>query len=314
MRSKQKVAIVILNWNQKADTLACLSSLMSVLDFDVRILLIDNGSTDGSAAAIRAAFNSVDVLEAKGNQGCSGGRNQGLQYAAAIGAEYVLFLDNDTIVRSDFLTPLIELMESDPTIGICGSTIARFDNTSLVWIAGGTIDEHGIQAGNYYGQSLDLVPRSVYDVQWVPGCVLFAKVELARKIGLFDDEYFIYFEDIDWCTRAIRSGYRIVVEPSSVVYHKVSQSLGGSTSPAKLYYMSRNRLLFVSRYIPKNRLHHALLNVIRAEFEDGRDDLREGVAPNVAVYRLLGVIDFFRQRFGYAPAWMHARRSNSRDE
>lgn len=242
------VCIVMLNNSQKEKTLACLESLKATNYPNFQIIVIDNASKDQSVSEIHLSFPDIRVIELKQNRGCSGGRNIGLQEANLKNADYVLFLDNDTIVYPDFLSSLINVMETDPKIGIASSLIIHEEDESLCWMAGGLINENGTTTALYFNQGISNVPHMVYEVDWVPGCVLLTRRDVYTKVGSFNDIYFFYFEDIDWCIRASASGYRIMVVPQSKVKHKISQSLGGRNSSRRLYYWVRNRLIFANQY------------------------------------------------------------------
>ena len=263
------VSIVILNWNQREDTLACLTSLQESTYGNYDVVLVDNGSTDGSQDAITAQFNDVTVLAQTSNLGCAEGRNVGARYALERQADYVLFLDNDTIVKPDFLNHLVVTGESDSTIGALGPEIRYHHERQRIWTAGARVDQrtgytypmrHGDTATSAEG-------GGIYDADFIAGCAILAKRAIFEALGFFDEDYFVYFEDTDWCVRASAAGYRIVVVPESIVWHKESQALGGASSPGKIYYMTRNQLLFVTKRFPKRRrlpmLTRILLNETR---------------------------------------------------
>ncbi|MEG3967136.1 glycosyltransferase family 2 protein [Microcoleus sp. T2B6] len=247
MKKQPKVLVIILNWNQKDDTIGCLNSLKKINYPNYHIIVIDNNSSDDSVNAILQAHPTIEVYKQKSNYGCAGGRNAGVKYADNQ-TDYILFLDNDTEVSPKFLTYLIETAEQELTVGIVSSMILYWDNPSIAWTSGGSIDRNGIVTALYYNEPQSTVPNASYKVDWVPGCVLLARKSLFEEIGDFNETYFIYFEDVDWCLKAKQAGYYVVVDPRSIVYHKASQSLGGETSLGKLYYMTRNHLLFVSQY------------------------------------------------------------------
>ena len=167
---------------------------------------LDNGSTDGSVPAIRDGFPMVTVLENGENLGYTGGNNVGLRYALAQGADYVLLLNNDTVLAPDFLRLLVEAAESDANVGIAGPTIYYYDRPALIWSAGGAIDERrgqtrmiGLDAPDE-GQ-FGTLPR---EVDFVTGCALLVKRPTMERVGLLDERFFTYYEEGEWCVRARR--------------------------------------------------------------------------------------------------------------
>ncbi|MBE9224081.1 glycosyltransferase family 2 protein [Phormidium sp. LEGE 05292] len=273
MNPPPKVLVIILNWNQKYDTIGCLNSLKKIDYPNYHIIVIDNNSSDDSVNAILQAHPTIRVYKQQDNYGCAGGRNIGLKYADHQ-ADYILFLDNDTKVSPKFLTYLIETAEQDLNIGVVSSMILYWDDPSIAWTSGGSIDKNGIVTALYYNEPTSNIPNALYKVDWVPGCVLLAKKSVFEEISDFNENYFIYFEDVDWCLKAKQAGYHVVVDPRSVVYHKASQSLGGETSLGKLYYMTRNRLLFVSQYYRGIKAFRSISLILVEEFLNIVDQLR----------------------------------------
>ena len=239
-------AIVVLNWNKCEDTLACLASL-SRLDYpSYTVIVVDNGSSDGSATAICAAYPQWTLIETGNNLGYVGGNNVGLEHVQAMGADYALLLNNDTQVAPDFLRQLVEAAEADPAIGIAGPTLYYFDRPKVIWSAGGAIDWArgntrmiGLNEPDQgqFGQS----PRPV---DFVTGCALLIKMPVVKQVGPLDSRFFAYYEETEWCVRVARAGWKIVHVPRAKVWHKISLA-EQSISPAVHYYMTRNRLLFL---------------------------------------------------------------------
>ncbi len=260
--TESSTAIVLLNWNQRDDTVRCLESLRRAELGRASIVVVDNGSADGSVDVVRERFPEVHVVDLDVNRGCSGGRNAGLEWATARDFTYVLFLDNDTEVMPDFLTPLVELMDGETEVAICGGVILHAEPPQTVWAAGGVIRGDGYTPSLHYGVDPAEVAREPFPVDWVPGCLLMVRAAVTDRIGRFDDDYFIYFEDIDFCVAAREAGYRVVIEPRSRVLHHVSRSLGGADSPARAYYMTRNHLLFLRKHGSRGAFMVSLLRYV----------------------------------------------------
>jgi len=293
-----QVCIIILNWNQAADTLACLESLSNIVYQDKRLVVVDNGSHDDSEALIRRNYPFVEVFALRENIGCAGGRNTGLAFARSLNADFVLFLDNDTVVEPHFLCHLIKIAEANPDIGILTSKIVLHSDSAICWTAGGSIKPDGSVEALHYFAPADEIPDTVFYVDWVPGCVLLVRREVYEQIGGFDNFYSFYFEDIDFCVRASRLGYKIAVVPHSIVFHKVSQSLGGGYTPARLYYWSRNRLFFMQRQTRGLRRIITMGLMIAEDFKDGLGDIFLMKKPSCAKARWRGILHFFLQRGG----------------
>ncbi len=241
-----RVAIIILNWNGLEDTPACLASL-NRLDYPAYdIVVVDNGSSDNSVAAIRAAYPQVTLIETGDNLGYVGGNNIGLKWAKAAGVDYALLLNNDTEVTPDFLSLLVETAEADPMIGIVGPTIYYFDRPEVIWSAGGIINW---KRGNTCMIGLDEVDRGQFGqtpqpVDFVTGCALLIKMPLVEQVGPLDPRFFAYYEEAEWCVRVARAGYKILHVPQAKIWHKISP-VTREASPQVHYYMTRNRLLFL---------------------------------------------------------------------
>lgn len=241
-----QVTIVILNWNGLDDTLDCLRSL-GQLDYPRHeIVVVDNGSTDGSAPVIRESFPAVRVLENSENLGYTGGNNVGLRYALAQGTEYALLLNNDTEVAPDFLRRLVDAAEADPRNGMAGPTIYYHTRPDVIWSAGGGIDWRRGQTQTLGRDERDggQFGEESREVDFVTGCALLVKRIVLDRVGLLDERFFAYYEEAEWCVRADRAGFKIIHAPTAHVWHKITPE-ARSDSPLVHYYMTRNRLLFL---------------------------------------------------------------------
>jgi GT2 family glycosyltransferase len=241
------VEIIVLNWNGREDTLACLDSLMRLEYPSFQVTVVDNGSTDGSPDAVRRAFPQVDVLETGANLGYAGGNNRGLERALARGAPYILLLNNDTTVVPDMLTHLVSALEAEPTVGVAGPTIYYADRPEVIWTAGGAIDwrrgdTRMIGLDEPDGGQFGTVPR---EVDFVSGCAMLLRREVPERVGLLDERFFLYYEEVEWCVRARRAGFRIIHVPQARVWHRIRPQ-AQAESPTVHYYMTRNRLLFLA--------------------------------------------------------------------
>jgi GT2 family glycosyltransferase len=241
-----KVAVVILNYNGKADTLECLASVYRSVNVALFVILIDNGSTDDSVKAVRQAYPGVAVVENAQNLGFAAGSNQGIRKAFELQAEYIVLLNNDTVIAPEALGLMAGYLQSDKSIGSIGPLIFYWGVDTRVWSSGGRIDWiRGLWTNNgdtRYTKGL------AYDVDALSGCCLMIPAEVLRECGLLEEKLFLYGEDTDLCIRIGKSGRRIVCFPPARVWHKVGQTMGGSDSVSYIYYNVRNRLYFMKKY------------------------------------------------------------------
>ena len=250
-----RVAVVVLSWNGRDDTLRCLSSLAQVEYARLDVVVVDNGSSDGSAEAVEAGFPDAVVIRMGRNAGFSGGVNAGIAAALERGADAVLLLNNDMVVESGFLAPLVRA-SLQPGVAAACSQILFADVPDRVWYAGASFHprrgHHGRNIG--FGKAPLPATSPTYQVDCACGGAMLITRDAVEEIGLFDEELFAYREDLDWSLRARERGRSVVVVPASVVRHRVSASTGGESSPTSLYYDVRNSLTVAERHAPLPRL------------------------------------------------------------
>jgi GT2 family glycosyltransferase len=251
------VYIIVLTWNGKEDTLECLRSLQKVTYPNFKVLLVDNASSDGTADVVQNEFPNVEIIINASNLRFAGGNNIGIEKALDQGAEYILLLNNDTVVEEDFLSHLVDAAENNVHVGMVGPKIYFHSDPNRLWYAGGKIEwwkgwiSHvGVRendVGQYNTQSA---------TDYITGCCLIVKREVAKKIGLLDESYFIYGEDADWCLRTARAGYSLLYAPRAIIWHKLSVSAGGHLSWFKNWNKFKSQLRLMIRYA---RWYHWLI-------------------------------------------------------
>ncbi len=246
------VGIVIINYKGKADTLECLESLRWLSYPNYFTVLVDNASNDDCPEAVREKFPEVVVIESRENLGFTGGNNLGIRSAVEKEAEFIFLLNNDTTVHPALLGWLVSTLISDPKCGIVGPTMNYYDQPEVVWATGGKMD--------WRGQSTLLTDGEPPD--FIVGAGLMVRSEVLGQIGLFDDRFFLYYEESDLCARALDAGWTIKVAPEGVLWHKVSRSTGAG-SPLTLYYMRRNQLLYLRNRENRAGLRAAMLDGLR---------------------------------------------------
>jgi GT2 family glycosyltransferase len=239
-----KVGIVILNWNRADDTIACVQSLRRMQYANYEVVLVDNASHDDSVSRLRTAFPEIHLIANRENLGFAQGNNVGIAHLLAQGCEYVMLLNDDAEVGPDTISRLVEYAEHHPDVGIVGPTICYFAEPRVIWSAGGAVTPHGEPSHLDVDQDVSVVGTEPRDVAYVTGCAILAKRAVVEKVGVLDNRFFIYFEETEWCARALKAGFRIVHVPEAVMWHKVTRT-ARATTPRYLYLMARNRLLYL---------------------------------------------------------------------
>jgi len=293
-----KVMVIVLTWNGIHDTLECLTSLSKVDYRNKEIVVVDNGSTDGTVQAIRSRFPTIALIENDRNLGYAAGNNVGLRHALRTGADQVLLLNNDTVAAPDFLGLLVQALDGRHSVGIAGPMVYYHTHPEVIASAGGEIDWRN---GATRMRAIDQTDRGQFKeaefVDFVTGCALLAKAETVKKIGHLDQAFFMYFEETEWCVRARRAGYHTLFVPQAKVWHKVSPAKQ-STSPRISYYMTRNRLLFLRRSKAQKIAHlRAVSSDLRTVLAWSiRPKYREKTAQRNAMIRAL--LDYALGKFG----------------
>lgn len=242
------VQIIILNWNGWRDTLACVESCRWLTWPNLRIVVVDNASTDGSEAILRERLHDVEIIQSGANLGFAGGNNVGIRYALKSGADYVWLLNNDAEAAPEALAELVEAMEGNANVAMAGSKIFLHHDSQRLQFAGGLWEKGRLRLRMLGANQLDL---GQFDERCerdsVSGCSMLVRASTIQDIGLMDESYFLYWEDTEWCARARQKGYRILFVPKSHVWHKVSASTGKSAF-AQHYYFIRNGLFFLRSF------------------------------------------------------------------
>jgi GT2 family glycosyltransferase len=218
---------------------------------------------------LQADFGAgIELLCNGANLGFTGGNNTGIRHALAQGADFILLLNNDTIVAPDFLPPLLRRLEANPQIGVVTAKIFYMHDPTLLWAAGGELNLWLGRARNRGAGQRDAGQYDIAEsVGYVTGCCLLARRAVFEQAGLLDDDYFTYFEDADWCLRARKVGWQCWYEPQSHIWHWAGaankrgprSAQTGSTSASLYYYVTRNNLWFLRRHAPPLALPSALL-------------------------------------------------------
>lgn len=248
MCSAPLVYAVVLSWNLRNDTLECLNSLTHSDYPNLRILLVDNGSTDGTPEAVAAHFPDVTVLVNATNLGYAKGCNVGILHALANGADYVFLLNNDTLVDAAALTEMVAVVT--PEVGMVAPKIYYAEDPQRIWSLGGmchplTYEKTGDPTGRLdAGQWETVVERDYFT-----GCALLLSRRLLETVGMYDEWFVSYYEDTDLTFRARAAGFKLLLVPQAKIWHKVARTSGGSGSPNERYRMGRGSVIFFAKHV-----------------------------------------------------------------
>ena len=239
------VSIITINYNESAVTLEMLQSLKGLTYPNVEVILVDNASPNDNPDVIKQQFPEVNLIKSKKNLGFAGGNNLGVKAAKG---EYLLFINNDTIVPEGFIEPLVRTLQKDTTIGMVSPKIKFHWNPELIQYAGYTPMSHWTIRNNSIGyhQKDDGRFDEARETASVHGAAMMVPKTVLDKVGMMTEIYFLYYEEHDWAEMVKKAGYKIYYQPKSYILHKESVSTG-KFSPLKTYYISRNRILFARR-------------------------------------------------------------------
>jgi GT2 family glycosyltransferase len=237
------VTAVVLNYNGCEDTIRCLSSLKEVKFPNLKIVIVDNGSVDESVQKFEKAFSSIPLLRRVVNAGYAAGNNAGIKYALDHNADYILIINNDATVEPDFLNHLVEYAEKNPKVGVLNARVF-FPGANEIFSAAGRFNKFLCTGQNKGGMRVKKNETEIIKkVDYVCGVLMLIRSEVFRNVGLLDEKYFMYFEDLEFSRRVLKK-YEMAYIPQSIAYHKSGGGKGWhSYTPLYLYYHTRNRIL-----------------------------------------------------------------------
>jgi GT2 family glycosyltransferase len=296
-----KLALVILHFSQLDLTEACLASVkqLETKGFELEVIVVNNNPLE-EIDSLKKKFPGFVFLKTPKNLGYAGGNNFGIKRALKDNTDFILLLNNDTLLDKKIILELLKAAKNNQQVGILGPKIyfapghefhqKRYqekDKGKVIWYAGGLLDWQNIIASH---QGVDEVDQGQYDhlkdTDFVSGCAMLIKKEVFKKIGLFDEDYFLYLEDVDFCWRTKQAGYKIFFVPLAKVWHvnAGSSEIGG---PLHDYYLTRNRMLFGSKYAS-----------LRTKLALIRESLR--ILFKGSSWQKKGIKDFYLRRFNQA--------------
>ena len=244
-----KVYIILLNYNSADDTIECIESIKeNETKINYEIIVVDNKSQDNSIQKLEKVSN-IKLIKSDKNNGFASGNNMGIKYAIENGAQYVLLLNNDTTIEKNAISILVKQLENHNELGIISSRIMYYDNKELINYCGGDINWlKATSIHNNYKQKFNNNIEKFFYTNFITGCCMLIKKEVFEKVGYLPEEYFMYYEDVDFCIKVKEAEYKLGIDTSSVIYHKVSSSSGGEDSPFSIQWGTRNRIIFINKY------------------------------------------------------------------
>lgn len=244
--SNPLVSIISINYNRLDDTIELFDSIRQNDYSNIELILVDNGS-DKNPDTIKSSFPQLQLIKNKRNLGFAAANNIGIKHAKG---KYILLINNDMVVSPGFLSPLVQKLESENIIGIVSPKIYFHNNPNIIQYAGFT-NIHPITIRNK-GIGFKEADKGQYDqsvaTYYAHGAACLFRASLIEKVGYMSEEFFLYYEEMDWCKRARNHGFKIFYVPQSVVYHKDSLTIGYE-SPIKTYYLNRGRLIYMRRNV-----------------------------------------------------------------
>jgi len=272
------ISIVTVNYNGSKDTCELIESLNKITYPNIEIIVVDNFSSEEDPIIIKRKFPNIILIKNPINYGFAAGNNFGIMKARG---QYVLLLNNDTIVEPDFMEPLIAKLESDKNIGAVSPKLRYYYDPKIIQYAGYTPLNRYTLRNNAIGcREKDTGQYDKdYETAYAHGAAMMVPMDVMKKIGMMSYTFFLYYEEADWCTRIKKAGYKIYYVHKSLIYHKESMTTG-KLSPMKIYYLNRNRIVFMRRNIsgfnfiisilyqlliaiPKNALYYLLKGKIK---------------------------------------------------
>ena len=253
--NKPSIAVILVNWKKYNLTSNCINSLNKSNYKNFKIILVDNEYSEKSIIELKNKYKELLVFKEKNNLGFAGGNNIGIRYALENDYDYIMLLNNDTEVKENFILPLVERIEKDHFLGAVQPLILNFSNKSIIWNAGGKLNKFlGLTSTRLNNNKLN--SSIVFDdyTDWISGCCILIKSEILTKVGLLDEKFFNYYEDVDWSLRMKNLGYDLGFVKESIIYHHGSSSSKNKKTKegvisSKIHYFNiRNHILLLKKH------------------------------------------------------------------
>lgn len=265
-----RIAIILLNWNAYFHSRNCIHSLSKVNSLTFDVILVDNASTDDSILKLKEEFPHIQFIQATQNLGFTGGNNVGLKKALESNYEYVMLLNNDVFVDSNYLYHLINYFDFHSEVGAVQPLIYNHPDRFKIWNGGG---EFNRISGRTDSSKSNLSNDEPHEIDWISGCAFMIRTSVLNQVGLFNEKYFAYYEDVDLSFRIREAGYKLMLIPLSVIYHIEGGSSNtpekhkeGYLNPDVHYYNTRNHIWIIRQWLkcyekPTAILYHTLYSI-----------------------------------------------------
>ncbi len=287
-----RVLAIVVNWRQPEMTVSCVQALRQLQPIGPQVLVIDNGSGDGSLDIFGRELPDVDLLLLPENRGFAVGANTGLRRAIETGFQYALLINNDAFPATDMLARL--MAETTSEIALLSPKILYESEPEIIWFAGGRQHPMLLELRDRGLGELDGPDwQESRDVDYLIGTCLLVNLDAARQVGLLDERYFMYYEDLDWSIRFHQAGYRLRLVADARLYHRISASSGGVDSPLRRYHLARSGVLFFHRHGRQGWLWAIIFFRIGSAIKMVSRLLLQG-QPGSALAYLRGLQDGFR--------------------
>jgi GT2 family glycosyltransferase len=263
--SSPKVSIILVNWNNFKDSVECLESLKQVTYPNCEVIMVDNCSDGDDAKLLKERFGeSIILIENEKNYGFAQGCNIGMKDALDRGADYIVLLNNDTVVTPDFLEEPVRIAQSDERVGIAGGKIYCYEYPEHIWFAGGRI--------NYWTGVTPIIGscqidsgqfEDVAEVDWICGCFMLITRDLLQTVGMFDKRFFFGWEDVDLCVRATKKNFKVLYVPGSIIWHKgLAPDKKDRLMGPPVYHAAKGRFIFIEKHFTRLQIVSSALYFI----------------------------------------------------
>jgi len=247
-RRHPRVFAITLNWNGGDDTVACVESLQSATYPRCEIVVVDNGSVDDSVSNLKARYPEITVIENGENLGYARGFNVGLAHAYASGGDFFLILNSDTVLDSEAIAELVKVAERDERIGFVSGKVYWYTRQDVFQTVGRLSDPLTLVGAHVGSGEVDRGQyEMITDYDFIDDVFLLVRREVYETIGGYDPNFFLYYEETDWCARVRRAGFRIVYAPKAKIWHKGQSGDNVDLSPSRYFYLWRNMIVFMHR-------------------------------------------------------------------
>lgn len=316
-----KVFIIVLNYRGKEDTKECVDSILTSTYKNFEIVIVDNHSLDESIFYLKKTFPDIVLLETEKNLGYAGGNNVGINYALNKGADAILILNNDTVIDKNCLKNFVIESKLHPRSAL-GGCVYYYDFPSEMQHFGGVWNSRKGKFTNLPDAHFD--SKKSTNLDFITGCALFVPREIFQTAGLFEDSFFLYYEEIDWCFRVRKAGFFCTYVPTPIIFHKESKSFA-TPKPPQSYFQWRNRIFFIKRNFSRAQFYHwifmkfpkrLLLLILKKSLKD-LDIIFFGNSYEKQVSKLSykaslkGILDYFKGSFGNGPSWIFEKVKRS---